>query len=220
MTFAWAPAWLHTMLPVEPAIDAALTPSQGPAATPPSGAREKIHASARSAALLRGTLVHRLLQSLPDISGARRADAARQYLMRAGRELAAEHEALIRQVMTLLDDARFRPLFTAGSRAEVPIVGRLARAAGALVVSGQIDRLAVLSDSVLIADYKTDRPAPRRPEEVPRGYLRQLALYRAVLTRIYPDRPVRAALIWTDVPELMELSAEVLDAEIVKLTGP
>ena len=35
----------------------------------------------------------------------------------------------------------------------------------------------------------------------------------------YPDRPVRAALIWTDVPDLMELSAEVLDAEIARLTS-
>jgi ATP-dependent helicase/nuclease subunit A len=41
--------------------------------------------------------------------------------------------------------------------------------------------------------------------------VRQLALYRAVLTKLYPDRPVRAALIWTEVPDLMELSAEVLN---------
>ena len=37
---------------------------------------------------------------------------------------------------------------------------------------------------------------------------RQLALYRAVLAQIYPDKTVRAALVWTEVPDLMELSAE------------
>jgi ATP-dependent helicase/nuclease subunit A len=32
-----------------------------------------------------------------------------------------------------------------------------------------------------------------------------------VLRRIYPARSVRAALVWTDVPDLMEISAEALD---------
>ena len=41
---------------------------------------------------------------------------------------------------------------------------------------------------------------------------RQLALYRAVLRRLYPDRPVRAALLWTEVPDLMEIPADALDA--------
>ncbi len=53
-------------------------------------------------------------------------------------------------------------------------------------VSGQVDRLVVTADAVLIADYKSNRPAPRRIEDVPPAYVRQLALYRAVLTRLYP----------------------------------
>ena len=43
------------------------------------------------------------------------------------------------------------------------------------------------------------------------GYLRQLALYRAVLEKIYPGHAVRAALIWTEIPDLMEISASDLD---------
>ena len=72
---------------------------------------------------------------------------------------------------------------------------------------------------MLIGDYKTNRPAPRTLAQVPPAYVRQLALYRAVLAKLYPDRPVRAVLIWTDVPDLMELSAEVLDAETARLTS-
>jgi ATP-dependent helicase/nuclease subunit A len=87
-------------------------------------------------------------------------------------------------------------------------------------VSGQVDRLAVTPGGVLIADYKTNRPAPRRLEDVPRGYLTQLALYRAVLSRIYPDRGVRAALVWTDVPDLMEVSGDALDQALATLTSP
>src|SRR5262249_45485058 len=119
----------------------------------------------------------------------------------------------------LLNDACFKPLFARGSRAEVPIIGRLASPGGTLTVSGQIDRLVVMPDAVLIADYKTDRPAPRHINDVPKSYVRQLALYRAILARIYPAQPVRAALVWTDLPNLMELSAELLDAEIARLTS-
>ncbi len=70
-------------------------------------------------------------------------------------------------------------------------------------MSGQVDRLVVTPQAVLIADYKTNRPAPQQPRRsagaLP-GYVAQLALYRAVLAQLYPDRPVRAALVWTDTP--------------------
>jgi ATP-dependent helicase/nuclease subunit A len=120
-------------------------------------------------------------------------------------------------VLRLFDDPRFAPLFSPGSRAEVPIVGRVDRPGGTpLAVSGQIDRLAVTAEAVLIADYKTNRPAPRTIADVPPAYVRQLALYRALLRKLYPDRPVRAVLVWTDVPDLMELSAEVLDRAVAR----
>ena len=63
----------------------------------------------------------------------------------------------------------------------------------------------------MIADFKTDRTPPRRIEKVPADYVEQLAAYRAVLQKLYPDRPVRAALIWTEGPDLMELSAHLLE---------
>ena len=102
--------------------------------------------------------------------------------------------------MHVLEDARFAELFAPGSRAEVPIIGKLTVDGDKVRVSGQIDRLAVTQAAVLIADFKTNRPAPRRIEDVPQSYVRQLALYRAVLAKLYPDKPLRAALIWTEVP--------------------
>ena len=47
----------------------------------------------------------------------------------------------------------------------------------------------------------------------------QLALYRAVLRKIYPTRTVRAALIWTETPDLMELSQDVLDDAFAHVTS-
>jgi ATP-dependent helicase/nuclease subunit A len=78
-------------------------------------------------------------------------------------------------------------------------------------VSGQVDRLAVTADAILIADFKTNRLVPGRPEDVPRDYVLQLALYRDVLARLYPDRAVHTALIWTQAPEIMTIPAAALD---------
>ena len=174
--------------------------------------------------MARGSIMHRLLQSLPDIAPERRDEAARRHLARAQAFAplleADEQQAIIDQALEILDDTRFRTLFQPGSRAEVPIAGRLVIGGRNVAVSGQIDRLAVTSEQVLIADYKTNRPAPPRIEDVPPAYLSQLALYRAVLGKLYPERPIRAALVWTDIPDLMEVSADAMDQALARLTVP
>ena len=169
---------------------------------------------------MRGTLVHRLLQSLPDVSPERRAEVAAIPCTTSGSTLASEHDDLIFEVLRLLNEAPFQPLFGPGSRREAPIVGRLAAAAGPLIVSGQIDRLVVTDDAVMIADYKTDQSAPRNvgrgAKNLTCASSRFIGPYSA---NFIADRPVRAALVWTAIPELMELPAEMLDQEVVILTG-
>jgi ATP-dependent helicase/nuclease subunit A len=174
----------------------------------------------RKSALARGTHMHRLLQALPDLPADARLDAARRYLEKAKDVAAEEREGMIAQVQRLLDDPRFAELFQAGSRAEVSIVGRLAHQGRTIAVAGQVDRLVVTDTAVLIADYTTHRPAPSRIDEVPRAYVRQLALYRAVLGELYPDRTIRAALIWTETLDLMEISPALMDQELTALTLP
>jgi ATP-dependent helicase/nuclease subunit A len=82
---------------------------------------------------------------------------------------------------------------------------------GRAVVAGQVDRLAVTDDAVLVGDYKTLRPPPDDPADAPAAYLRQMALYRSLLREVYPDRPVTCALIWTDGPRLALLPDRLLD---------
>jgi ATP-dependent helicase/nuclease subunit A len=131
----------------------------------------------------------------------------------------AEQSEIAKQVLGLLTDARFAELFAPGSRAEVPIVGHV----NGRTVNGVVDRLTVTQDTVLIADYKTNRPAPANVDNIAiryRGYVRQLALYREVLKKIYPGRTIRAALVWTDTPSLMEIPTENLHASLEDLTSP
>jgi ATP-dependent helicase/nuclease subunit A len=209
------PSWLRTAAPPEARTDTLLRPSD-PAADDNRRVRSGESLALRARALQRGTLVHRLLQSLPDVAGERRRDAALKYLTRNADDWSdGDREALAEGVLALLADSRFAAVFAKGSRAEVSIVGRLERPGRPpALVSGQIDRLVVTPAEVLIIDFKTNHAPPGHPAEAPKGYVRQLALYRAVLGKLYPQRPVRAALLWTETPEMMEISAPALDAEL------
>jgi ATP-dependent helicase/nuclease subunit A len=211
------PAWLKQDAPQALSKPKVISPSD-------TNEEPAIHRAgggdARAQALRRGTLVHRLMQSLPDIAPGRRAEAAKRYLARAQRteDLSeAESVEISAQVLAVLDDPRFAALFAPGSRAELPIAGRV----GNRMIAGQVDRLVVMPDAVLIADYKTNRPAPRSLDDAKKyhpDYLRQLALYRAVLMRLYPGRTVGAALVWTETPQLMVIPADALDAALESLT--
>jgi ATP-dependent helicase/nuclease subunit A len=173
-------------------------------------------ATARLVAQKRGTLIHRLLQALPDIAVERRKDAAQTYLARNAPDWSPDDlTALAESVLALIDNPSFAALFAAGSRAEVPIIGRLARSdRPSLLVSGQIDRLVMTADDVLIADFKTNEVPPTTVADIPPSYVRQMALYRALIGSLYPGRSVRAALVFTETPEIMMIPGESLDREL------
>ena len=52
---------------------------------------------------------------------------------------------------------------------------------------------------------------------MPESYAAQLALYRAPIQQLYPDREVQAFLIWTDGPRIEALSQEVAQAAFATL---
>jgi ATP-dependent helicase/nuclease subunit A len=123
-----------------------------------------------------------------------------------------EQAEICAETLAVLADPVLAELWGPQAQAEVPVVGLIpgSRPGTRQALSGQIDRLLVTEDRVLIVDYKTVRPAPATEEEVPRLYLQQLATYRAALARIYPDRPVECALLWTEGPRLMPISSALL----------
>ena len=212
------PEWLQTPARAQAPAASLLRPSE-PANENSHPVRTSESIAERVRALRRGTLVHRLLQSLPDIAASTRRDAALAYLARnADGWTEDERKRLAESALALIADERFAPVFAAGSRAEVSIVGRLERPhRRPALVSGQIDRLAVSDHEVLIVDFKTNHAPPTQAAEAPKGYVRQLALYRAVLGKLYPQRAIRAALLWTETPEFMEISAPALDAELAAI---
>jgi ATP-dependent helicase/nuclease subunit A len=198
------PDWAYQPPPPEPDPPRPLAPSRPSGGEPP--ALSPLAAQGRDR-FKRGLLVHRLLQALPELPIEEREVAARRFLALPTHGLMREQQDEIRrEVLAVLDHPDFAALFGPGSQAEVPLVGLIGRQA----LSGQIDRLVVAQNRVLIVDYKSLRPPPATENEVAPIYLRQLAAYQAALARIYPDREVRCALLWTEGPRLMPISPEIL----------
>ncbi len=163
--------------------------------------------------ITRGLIVHRLLETLPDLDLAEREAAARRYLEHAlPAQFSDRRDEILESVFAVLQDPDLELLFGPESRAEAPIVGQVSGPDGVNVdVSGQIDRLWIGDEAILICDYKTNAAAPAGVEAAPGEYVTQLAIYRTLLRRMYPKHEIRCAILWTSEPRLMELPVEMLE---------
>ena len=195
------PAWAKRTAPAERPARPALSPSRldedGTPARSPGG----------DAAFRRGRIVHDILQRIPapppdDLRPAIEAHLARPVLA-LGPD---ERRAIADEIVALLADPAASAVFAPGSMAEVPVVGRI----GGREYSGWIDRLAVGEETVQLVEFKTDRDPPAAPGDIPRGYLRQIAAYRALLAEIYPGRRIECTLVWTVGPVAMAVPGELL----------
>ena len=167
----------------------------------------------------RGEIIHRLLQLLPDIAPAERAGAAVGLLAMEPELSDAARAEMAAAALAVLEDARFAAVFGPGSKPEVAIVGT---AAGLeeLSFSGRIDRLLVEPERVLVVDFKTNRPPPARIEAADPAYVRQMAIYAAILAETFPGRRIEAALLWTEGPSLMPVPAAMMEAALTPLSTP
>jgi ATP-dependent helicase/nuclease subunit A len=208
------PDWARSAPPPERVRPRLIRPSDEllesePASLSPVGPKQ-------AARFRRGILIHTLLSRLPEIASPERPLIARSFLANQG---VGEEEvtAIVHSVLHVLDDPQFAPAFAAGSKGEIAIVADLPELGDGARVSGRIDRLAVNDAEVLAIDFKTNRPPPTRLEDVAKVYLRQMALYRLALAKLFPGRRIASALVWTEGPHLMPLPDVLLDREIAAL---
>ena len=211
------PDWIAKPAPPEPALPRLIRPSDALGVTPPTFSP----LDKGAARFRRGLVVHALLARLPEIAPGKRRDVALKFVQASGLKNAA---ALVDETLAVLDDPAFAMAFGPGSQAEAGLLADLSefgaiKFKGGARIHGRVDRLAVTDDSVLILDFKTNRPAPRSESEVPQLYLAQMALYRAGAARIFPKRRVVCGLVFTDGPRLLQLSDVVLDAQIAGISA-
>lgn len=151
----------------------------------------------------RGNIIHTALQFLPDITENKHIASLRSYLSLKHLELKKEEqEEIAKEILTILNDKTFSAVFGPNSRAEIPITGVLD---DGQKISGQIDRLVIEKNRILIVDFKTNRPPPAQNKDVPDIYRKQLSAYKKIMQKIYPNKDIKCGLLWTNVPDLMEI---------------
>ena len=198
------PRWVTTPIGPEPRPPRPLAPSS---AGEEAGAAPPLPPEAARHAARRGILIHKLLERLPDVDPVDREVAARSWLERQASDLdAALRDEVVGAALTVLDHPGFAALFSPRALAEVP----LAATVGGVVVAGTADRLLIEEARITVVDFKTTRRPPADATDIPLATIRQMAAYVAALQTIYPDREVRAALLYTHAPALLELAPEVL----------
>ncbi|XDZ65185.1 double-strand break repair helicase AddA [Alphaproteobacteria bacterium LSUCC0684] len=183
------PEWIDAMAPPEETPPRPLSPSSYFApeqASSPTG-------ESRRRAMLRGSLVHRLLELLPRHEGEARDRAVARILevMTSDMLSPADVEKALADAERVMADPALADIFHPDARAEVPVSGLV----GTRVVTGIIDRLRITEKTVTLVDFKTGQP----PEEkLPPHFLSQMGLYANLLGQIWPGHDIRAGLVFTE----------------------
>lgn len=200
------PDWVRRPAPEEARPPRPLAPS---GLGSEEGSDPPLAPEASMLAARRGVLIHVLLERMPGIAHSERAERALQWLTRQALDLEpTAREELLAVALGVLDDPEFAALFGADALAEVP----LAAVVGGQVIAGTADRLLVTPEAVTVLDFKTARHPPHTLDAIPDATLRQMAAYVAALEAIYPDRSVRAAVLYTQTPRLFALPADMIES--------
>ncbi|WP_341367764.1 double-strand break repair helicase AddA [Yoonia sp. BS5-3] len=158
-------------------------------------------------AMERGTLIHKLLEHLPN--------ADRQDRTNLGRMLVDDPD-IIAEAITLIDHPDLAHIWTDDALCEVDITADII---GLGRMHGTIDRLIVQDDEVLAIDFKSNRLVPDNPANVPVGLLNQMAAYDAALRQIYPNHRIQTAILWTATAKLMLIPKDQLHDALIAVAA-
>ncbi len=193
------PAFAHLMPASEPALRALQPATHLDEAAGGVQANPATRMIAVSA--LRGILIHRLLHLLSAVPIQKREKAATRYLLRHAAPMdEKERQQLVTEVLNVMRNPDFADVFAPEALAEAPIIGIVEGKR----LAGQVDRLRVTAERVLVVDFKT--ALPPQDGRIPVAYMRQMHTYQKLLEGVYPDRTVRCALLYTAQPLLIPLS--------------
>jgi ATP-dependent helicase/nuclease subunit A len=156
-------------------------------------------------AMRRGTLLHVLLEHLPAVPVPDRAKVGAYLIAKDSAGLSMD--TLIAEACATI--AAHPAVFAPDTLAEV-VVTAPPLPGDTVPLTGVIDRLIVTPDSITVIDFKSNAVVPDTPSAVPVGLLRQMAAYVHAVQPLYPDTPVRAAILWTATATLMPLPPDLV----------
>lgn len=163
------------------------------------------------AAKERGTKLHLLFEHLPEHPRETWPEIAENIgVIREGKT------DLFEEAVGVLTASELGHLFEKSTLVEVPVSASV----GGHRIYGIIDRLIVKDEYVLAIDFKSNATVPSSPRSCPDGILRQMGAYVSALSKIYPDRKIETAIVWTRTAELMRLPTDLVTAAFFQRLEP
>ena len=152
--------------------------------------------------LIRGQAIHKALEL---ISGKRQPkqilrQLSNEFSLLGGKEIAN----YCRQAQAIHSDAQFAELFDDDRFDKVYNEMPLSYRQSDQLYYGVVDRLCVAADWIWLVDYKTHRHAKGRLHELCELYEGQMRAYCQGAEKLWPQKRVRLALLFTGVPTLYE----------------
>ncbi len=202
---ATLPSWVTLCAAHEPVLV-----RHSPTKTRMAGKKSEGVGDGSDTALVRGRALHSILEVLGPTSPDRWGEVA-MAVARRNIEDAALAQSVAAEALKVRRDLNFNGVFGPGSYGEVPVRGEVTWLGQQIDISGRLDRLVVREHEITIIEFKTDRIVPNDDSAIPAQYLRQLALYRKALLKLFSDRPVNCGIIWTVEPRMTLIAPKYLD---------
>jgi len=201
------PDWLNATAPAVKSREKTLSPSDLGGA---KALRAEIDGMDETMAMRRGSLIHLLLEHLPNKPEADWESLSRslmqQYDNKTDNVEMREHLDIAARV--LKTDA-LKSVFAPDALAEVNITAHIPELDGRQIY-GTIDRLVISDNRITAVDFKSNRMVPETPSDTPIGLLRQMGAYLSALKQIYPDHEINVTILWTQNQKLMSLPHDIV----------
>lgn len=209
------PDWVNT-LPANPkAVEKPLSPSDLGGAK--ALASENADTSEENAKR-RGTMIHLLLEHLPQHPQDQWQDLTSRLLQQFDRKISAgEISDISNHAERVLTNDSLKHIFAPGSLAEVAITAPISELNNKQIY-GTIDRLIITEFRIIAVDYKSNKVVPDAPRNVPHGLLRQMGAYLLALKPIYPDHEIEIAILWTETQQIMSIPHDLVIDSLKSIT--
>ncbi len=159
-------------------------------------------------AIERGKTTHKLLESLSSLSQSSPTESIKKEKWNTALQAFRLFykttlpekiiEEIIFEVLRILETPEFSILHSTDARMETPIIGTVVLPNGKKKhIFAKIDVYIETNDNIIIADYKTNRHIPTTYEEIPKGYLQQMAFYFHLVSSLHPSKNINTWLVWT-----------------------
>ena len=154
-----------------------------------------------------GRYIHKLLQIIPVHINKNQRKICKKYLLQENIGLSdKEIEKITDEILRICCGSNFSYLFSHNSIPEVPFSFKVKNR----LINGQIDRLVIMNNELLIIDYKTDAIIPKKINDIDSSYLMQMSIYYFAMKEIYPLKKLRCSFLWTKNPSIMNIPDETL----------